>query len=314
MRHVRGIELSKLEEWRLLGGWGQEHKDEWDADVADKDSFYKRPDEEQRFSERSQRVLKNNKAKLEKVLSKSPYSFNLFFLRAGRAEKKRWHLLRDNGGEGQIKNEKALEVLREENTDIDNLSWERSINFIFFGLPVTNRQLPPTPWIVLHWMAHALTAGADGKIRQGPEDWSNVNQLGIWDLFDAAFNESYKFTSGMFSDEVSEGGEVLPESDREEFYRGVLMPAVLTFRSARAKKLTSASEGVMDLFAQYIWNAGKLGLNRPPKNLRTRRTMYGVMEFEDNGTAFANFKKLRTELKVIFKRVMDNAVGKWYIM
>ena len=307
MNHEERLELSKLNEWKLLGGWGKEHPDEYTG--------------KQRFPERSHNVLLKNKPKLDAVLSKSPYDFNIFFLRRGRKEKRKWHIL-SSGDEGFLDGRSALAFMREENVDVDALRWRKSINFIFLGTGIDSNNLPPTPWIVLHWMAHALTAGADGTSHDKNEYTDAMSTLGMWKEVGALIEDAYvtdvdniknwgfmeREAYNVVLDLDDMGADFQPHPRTSAFLLNDFFPAVFTFRSARDKKMVTIEEGVQDLFTQFIWN-GRKGIEvKSPSKIFMYEDEFLVKKSGADGV-FRNFKK---KMDGIFKRIMDNAVGKWY--
>ena len=299
------MELAKLREWKLAGGW--EGRSEYYR-LAPGGKWKKRDSKDERFPEKSHKVLQNAKSKLEKILSRSPYDFNIVFLRQGHKKPKKWHniTMRDSRTEGFIKTEKALKFLREEGVEIDSASWRRSINFIMLGTGIGSASLPPTPWIIVHWMTHALVAGFQGDDNDFSEGIRLTRESGLYTALATVMADSYAGKDGDI-----DPFDIHEDDDYywEDFFQHAFMPAVFTFRSARAKRLTTMQEGLQDLFTQYMWNPPRKGiqLNRPPKTIEFDGDVYTRKSGAED--AFDAFKK---EIESIFKGMLDNAVGKWY--
>ena len=311
MRHEERLEQAKLREWKLLGGWGEEHPDEYRMNHEPVKT------EKQLFPKRSEFVLRKNKPKLEKILSKVPYDFNLFFLRSGRIKVDDWQL--DWEGkmrEGLVPRETALRYLANENIDVDALNWRKSINFFFLGTGVNFRNLPPTPWIVLHWMAHALTAGYEGRRGSKNSDYYYIHRLGIWHMLAQLIKNAYRpvnLTAQEILPEIISDASTDPFNFNLQIKRW--MPFIFTFRSARDRKLVSGSEGVQDLFVQYMWN-GKKGivLNRPETIEYKHQGRYPVV-FARRGkvTAQKAFARFKRQVETRFREILDQSIGGWFL-
>ena len=351
MRRLESIELVKLESadlkhWELVGGWGEE-RPEYRSDT--KGGVRREEVHNESFPDVSRRVLIRNKSKLEKVLANSPYDFNVFFLRAGRAEKKSWHKLRETHAEGEWTSQMALEVLKSEDVDIESLDWKRSINFIFWGIaPQTRgiRILPPTPWIVLHWMAHALGTGMSGRAlsKDSRAIVMYFFHTPLWDSFGKMLRKSYRgtddFSKKLLSTLIAFLEKKLPAEisidfriDVETLLTEDLLPDLFTYGSARAKGIGSQPEGLLELFAQYIWNGNKgIVLKRPPPKLFVSDKRFNLGLYNDivdpsagggkyrkpdvvrTPNASAAFRKFKNDADAFMGKVMRQSVGKWYAM
>ena len=309
MNHEERLELSKLREWKLLGGWGKEHPDEYDVTPLGDVSLKPTP----LYPTRAESVLLKNKPKLEAILNRSPYNFNLFFLRSGQSKRKKWHnLAAKDMEEGRLLDVRALNFLMEEGVYPETLNWKRSINFLFLGTGVKGTNMPPTPWIVLHWMAHALIAGADGRKHGVNDDSHTINRLGIWELLADLLENSYTDVGeSSFAWSIEDLRDMKWKLKNETIHLLMksFMPALFSFRSARSGRLTSHTEGIHDLFTQYMWNPRKRGivLNNLPRRLET---LDGILHKKKTADKATRWFKLKVE--DIFEEILVNAVGKWY--
>ena len=352
MKHVESFELSELKRWGLVGGWGEEHPDEYNFSekLSPSESDY------QRFSTIEQKVLRNAHRKLTKVLKRSPYKFNIFFVRRTKEQnlrdKSAWHSLARK--EGQISEREVFRILQSENVDVGSLDWKRSINFLMFGTQkaaASGGNLPPTAWIVLHWMAHAFTAGMFGKKQDKGSEDSNFKNSGVYEILGELVKDSYKggdvysereldlVTTALsygkktpvYQRDIGDFGRSIGSvrvDDRKLYDKltsGVIrsdwflsktfFPKVLTFGSARRNRINNVTEGLQEIFAQYIWTGGgvKLAADPPAKIVDPKydwdRETLTLVKISNADRAF---DRAESKLKAYFKRIMDNAVGKWH--
>ena len=174
-------------------------------------------------------VLYKDNLRLKRYLDKSKIPFNLYFT----AYKDEAQIRRiEKFEEGPVKYKYAKIVIPDLPAKDDS-----AINIILRGmgnLVGKEGNLPPTPWIAVHWIAHGImkSRGLDNKIYGKLEDVL----VDMVDLDDSGYIHKR-------------------EQSKIDF-----MHDVFTFRAARKDKIRNMYEGWHDLMAQYIIT-GKIKLN-----------------------------------------------------
>ena len=225
-------------------------------------------------------LMEKRNVDLRKLLSKSRVDFNVYILADPEIGKDFESL-----GEGRIERKVVNNIYRMygRKTLPDD---KKAINVVLTGLgsyAETDGNLPPTPWIMVHWLAHAVL-----KAKGDLPYYTDLEEA----VVDHVFAEDY------------EGGyrSVTQEHDVLDF----LHQAAAT-KAARTGKLRNAAEGWHELMAHYLVS-GKVRTNRK-LNAKGHENMNITSDRWSR-----NRDKFNKQVKVLFDDALKSSVGKWFVV
>ena len=276
------IEAAKLVGWEILGD--PEGLDEkYEGDLEDNPLFG--------YSKREFMVLQKTNVKLARMLAKTEHRFRLYFLLDYDAG---FEL--DDEPEGPINYSRLVKYLEEAGIDPPEKD-STSINIVMRGLGgalVEKENLPPTPWIIVHWIAHAVSKDSDGYNRAGHWMYRNLKDT-VNDVIDGVYG-----TRGL--------------DQSKEF-----LEKLFQFRSARKRQVRNFYEALHDAFTEYL-TTGDIRVGDMPLSIKQhplhgedppRRPKKGSMdEIYLNGVV----EDMVDEFKAVFEQRLDSAEGKWYVV
>ena len=312
MKHVRGVELSKLEEWRLVG-------DEDDPFVPEpvegKRKGYRDYKQSRGHTRQDLNLLRKRRAELTKVLNRVPWKFRFYFFvqpvsksgakgpsdtRGGYRDKSD-NTYFMNMWDDKITEQQARKAFKDYGEPFPK-KWKDSINVIHSGISSPQEgNLPPSPWMVIHRLAHPVLG------RSMPSrGWGSFYGQAWKDFIETVYmDERWMARYGGLKDQDQ-------ALDLMEYNK--LVETMFTFRSARLSRIESSIEAIHEIFTDFIYKGGKLGETNPPPRSITKE--WGT---EHMGTAFGSDKeielavrKLKRELKAGFVDDLNKAVGQWY--
>lgn len=263
-------EKAKLELWDFIGKPEDEYSDEsWTG-----------------YSKREMRVLQNTNVKLARMLSRSKIKFRIFFILDPQAgvDISKWE------GEGPVKYSRVSRELKRNKLPVPAKD-PSSINVLLSGMGESFKEkenLPPTPWIIIHWIAHGvMKKHATGAFMS---------------------NDDYNFIKHDFTDTL---GYIYtsPYVNRIDDDRILdFMHSAFQFRSARKRMIRNIYEGMHDLMAEYIIR-GDIRVGPLPDKMGDLSLLKGeetiVKDTMDN---------LMSKLKERFDEQLKAAKGRWYII
>ena len=159
---VATVEKAKLKLWDYLGfedgvfdSWGD--GDPYDGPLSG-------------YSKRELKVIQSTNVKLARMLSRSKHDFRVFFLLEEDIENE----FDDYRESGPVPFSNVASILKSMGLAVPRNS-SRSVNVILTGLgqAFTDKgNLPPTPWIVVHWIAHGVLKTSHNSAKDyEPMDW-----------------------------------------------------------------------------------------------------------------------------------------------
>lgn len=246
------------------------------------------PDEESwtGYSEREIRVLQNTNVKLSRMLSRSKTKFRIFFVLDQQAgvDISKWE------GEGPVPYSRVSRELKSNDLEVPEND-RTSVNVLLTGMGEAFREkenLPPTPWIIVHWIAHGImkTGGAGTPGRTS--------------VYDHIFLD-FKDTLGYIY--VSDDFALIDDKTILDFMHGIFQ-----FRSARKRQLRNVYEGMHDALTEYIIR-GDIRTNKPPADLDDLSLLKDEDVIVDNA-----MDDLMDKLKMHFDKRLAKAKGRWFVI
>ena len=233
-------------------------------------------------------LLQKRNLELKKLLSRSYYDFNLYVILdpvVGKYMQQR--LPREEAvGFGEV--ESVLRYHYPERDDVGVEPDEGGISVVLTGDGAdVGKQgiMAPTPWIVVHWIAH-------GVLKSDPND------RGRW----------YEKLHDAFADMASAFSHQLRQPQPIGSYADIkmksLMEEMFVFRSARRKKLRDVPEGWHELMAHYIV-ANKVVVN---KKLPIAFATTNKAQWKKESKKFAK------KAERILDSALDFARGQWFVI
>ena len=271
-------------------------------------------------------LIQKGKSKLEKLLSKSPMNFNIYFLLTPLERGD----LPENKTESPLKWGKINKVLRRAGLDDDIPKDNSAVNIVLTGLGEEvgfADNLPPTPWIITHWIAHGVMKG-DSDVLGVPDYEDNtgfirhLNGLVIDYVMDMAKNPWDEDDEPEEYDEWEErknSGELYYYEAGDDASDGQatetafnFQKAAFTFRSARTGKLRNGYEGWYELMAQYIIE-GKVRLK---KNLDRDGMYFGeeYVDFDKEKWKSSIRSEMKARLEMELELILSEAKGYYFIV
>ena len=295
MNHEERLELSKLVRWNIVGDESDPYVPE---KIRGKHKHFRAAKDRKGFSKKDLNIIRKTYPRLQEVLDRSPWKFRLHFFvqpkaldpskgRIGRRGDKNFYF---GGGQGGL----DLAVVRQAFADYGEpfpAKWKDSINVIltgsFFNEDPAYRNMPPSPWIVIHNMAHALVK---------------------------SYEFAYHYALLGLMKNAYDGGQILTTSDLENNKK--LIETVFNFRSARMGRLRNFNEGLHEIFTSFVHNGGKLGrLNTPPDTIVQGRYKENELSLSDNtGKVEKALKRFRKDIERGSRRALRKAKGGWYYL
>ena len=297
MRYDARLELSKLAQWNIVGDEDKPYIPKGDKGgkrrpFGPRDRF-----DNHGFTEEELRLINKTRPKLARILDRSPWNFRLHFFvlpyKKSKFGRKKTYFVEDEREITLLDAKKAFSDYGEPFPE----NWKDSINIImtgsFFNEGTGGRNMAPTPWIVMHNMAHGL------------------KHQGYFQEYQRAFNFLFQ--------QVYQG--YLQQKDRRvsnmvRFSR--VVETMFDFKSARQGRLRNFSEAMYEIFTSFMHNGGKLkGLNLPPAAIKTRsRTLY--LHEDMNGELALDYIEDRVgefkwRMEEASRESLNKSVGKWFV-
>ena len=309
MEHENRIERAKLEQWNLVGDVDKPYNP-YVAGNDKRKPWGRRKAGDRGFSKEELDFLRKTYPRLKKVLDKSHWKFRVhFFILPWPGTVKRTGLQYFAGHE--VKSIPLSEVKKafQDYHEPYPGDGKDSINVIltgsFFNEGPGKRNMAPTPWIVIHNMAHALQSLFYSDfifaVRNFVDDTYFLDDEGNR-KFDYPFPDPAK---GHYREFMS----IVMDSR--------ILETVFTFASARRGRIRNFGEGMLEIFTSFVHNGGKLGkVNPPPDYLRVEYggSKYGVRVQRDVQERMkSHMDYFKGMLEEIADRALDRAVGKWYV-
>lgn len=243
---------------------------------------------------------------VKKKFNNNENTFNLYFVNSAAADK--WtevgvvdlDWVKKNLGE-----EVAKEVSPHYGGD--------DINVIF-----TNNKgaenMPMTPWMMAHRIAHALGRRGGYPSRNQVSSYKEANDV-IINCMKRIF-EFYNISWDVRPDQYT-GGEYR-KTRKSQLMMKHFFTSVCTFRSARKNQIREWFEVLHELFAQYI-TTGKIKFNPVPKTFGSKIAFgkgTGQYSIKDSDMQDANehLENLAEDLKWIFEGMLTEVSGKILVM
>ena len=300
MRYVESIELSKLAKWKIIGD--------------ENDPFVPKPVEGQRrgyrdlpqsrgLTEQDLNLLRKRRAELTKILDRVPWKFRFYFFvqpvsKSGVVGPPDGLGYKREGDpsyfvtswQEKLTKKQAQKAFEDYGEPFPK-KWKDSINIIHAGTTTPEvDNLPPTPWMIIHRVAHAVLLHSTIYAR----DWHSHYGKAWKDFIDKVYSTDVK------SDEST-----------DLMHYNKLVETMFTFRSARLDRIQTATEAIHEIFTDFIYKSGKLGrLNLPPKSIKQKGV--GVRTRGSDKEIELAMRKLKKDLVAGFVRDLNKAVGKWY--
>ena len=299
------IRLAKLDKWQIVGDKPYELPYYSSEMMPDKRGLQKRSVIDARgFTEADMRVLNRARAKITKVLDKVPWKFRLhFFLQPEfLAPRGDLHNLVDT--EGPIKTKEAQKMFWAYEEKWDK-NWQNSINLIvrgaFFNEAESGHNLPPTAWIIAHWIGHSLLKGYEGRRLLFGEKYE-------WAFLDLLQNSYFDDDRNM--------GSLRPRGSWTYDIGKKVLEGMFTFRSARRGEIRNFYEGVHEMFALFLQRGGTLGkVGLPPEKVQLRRKSLTRYDEDDPAAALRQqVDDFKERVEKGFREDLNNAVGKWFMV
>ena len=284
MRRLRTTETATLVEWGLIGT----------EPLADNDG---EDDTFSGFRERELRVLQRTNVKLARMLSRNKTKFRLFFA----IDESVSSALDYDLDEGLVTYGSMQRALTEFGVPAHRLPKEdrSAVNVIFRGLGDGFNQrdnLPPTPWIVIHWIAH-------GVMKTGTAADSAASYNAVQDTLTDAISSLY----GIYTPRGNEGINIKDDAGRD------FMHSAFTFRSARKRMLRSWWEGIHELFAEWL-STGSVRWKTPAQEIG-RKPNKGFLCCEPRDEYIGEIMDdMVKKLGRAFENVLADAKGSWYVV
>ena len=191
------------------------------------------------YSKRELRVIQGTNVKLARMLSKSKLKFRIFFVLDTDAAD-----YLSEYSEGCINYSQLKMDLLRYKLNVPKKGAD-SINVVLRGMGTAFKErenLPPTPWIVIHWIAHGVMKDDNDNSRYYTEIQNDVNDL----LYAMYGIEPHKRLGPEYA---------------TEFFKHIF-----TFRSARKRLIRNIPEGAHDAMVEYI-TRGDIRYKKPPPKL-----------------------------------------------
>ena len=252
------------------------------------------------FREPDRRLLSNPRVQLkaENFFSKTNHDFRLFFSNIpGTGSYSEY---------GEV-SPAAISVIFKKDAEqiLDNI--ENNITIIYVGNKGVDKVLL-TPWMMAHRFGHALRAT---RSYSGSDTW-DAAQTHFWNTINSILNDYYRIRN-------TETSQLVPLSMRQA-YNG-LFNVIGTQRSSKNKKINRPYEFMYELFAQYL-NTGTITLNPIPERFGFGRQAWGrpgrIATISSEDRSLESRKQvsdtLARDMQLLFKDVLDSAVGKIYLM
>ena len=288
MKLLESFELAKLEDWQLVG---DEDNPFVPKPVRGESPRYRARTQSRGHSEQDLNLLRKRKAELTKVLDRVPWKFRFYFFIQPVLKKRKGTRPRlGNRGktyfpselDGILTTAQARKAFKDYGEPFPGDGRE-AINVIHAGVTFSSKgyaspQVPPTPWMILHRVAHPIVS------------------LGqYWDAFGKWLGVVY----GLY--EPDEDVEYIVEDNK-------IIERLFNFRSARKRTLLNSTEGIHEIFVDFIFNKGQLNKMNPgyPEKVRDWETWYRK-ESPMRGRV-----TLREDLEAAVTNDLNRAVGKWY--
>jgi len=234
-----------------------------------------------------------------------PYNFRFFVINKPR--------LRQYRESGEASPEKIRAIFPAE-ADTILKDHEGAITVLYIG-NYGDAKVMFTPWVMAHRIGHAIVANNYGGNRQESSPWYIAEQ----DFFESISLILQNFYGIPI--ERSYNGRY-PVWGKNQQYYNALFNAIGTQRSSRENQIKRPYEFLYELFAQYIQTGdvkfnplpvsigfGRKAWGRPTKYIGLKQ-QYRTPEFDRE----ANLNKLGEKLVRNFNAVLQNAVGKIYLM
>ena len=290
MRRVRTIETATLVEWGLIGTEPMA-----DSDVEDTFSG---------FRERELRVLEKTNVKLARMLSRNKTKFRLFFA----LDESIAAALDNELEEGPARYSEIRRVVAEWGNSPDAIPKHdgNAVNVILRGMGDAfddRDNLPPTPWIVIHWIAHGVlkTGATPGRLSDTP----------AYAAVEDAIGEAIEMLYGVWLGPLSGVGG--PKSSEMAELATKFIHSVFTFRSARKGILRNFWEGVHEAFTEWL-TTGRIKVRQPPDELKAGRTHAGIGYDQKDSYVGEVMDDMLKALDKAFENVLADAKGKWYLV
>ena len=302
MKHEERLEHAKLEEWKLIGDEDQLFVQEHDVKPYKKGLPGRRVTQFRGFSRTDLNVLKRTKPKLEKVLNRVPWKFRLYFFLEPTS---RHRPLRDliSISEGPITRRTAFKAFDLVNFPVPG-KWNDSINVLiqgsFFNQAAAGRNMPPTSWVIVHWIGHVV-------LKAGSDNLGNAYYLAFHRLLTTIY-EGRWWPLSPIKDGTLMRFDV--PTIRNMVGSSHIIESMFSFRSARERNVRTFFEGVYEIFSHYIHQKGQIGeLNPPPE------TIFGgaAAEFtRKDAKVEPALERFAKDMETAFERDLGKAVGEWF--
>ena len=244
------------------------------------------------------KLIIDKKPVLEKLLSKSPVNFNLYFVMYS-------DLLPGNQEGLVVKEKKLFRTLPKRLRKQLEHSRQNAVTVFIDGLGNAvgiNGNLPPTPWIITHSIAHVIL-----KVLR------TDSRYHYYLLLEKALAKIFLAMYGLSAIST-------PNPNDNEHIRKFMEDA-FTFRSARSRRIRDDYEGWHELLTQYIIT-GKVRTNKKlPKRAwdlknpnNKRKDDDAETDRKENEIWLSYRNEFQQAVKTIFDKALSDAKGKIFIV
>jgi len=241
-----------------------------------------------------------NRLKAERFFKQTPYNFRLFFSNiSGHGRYSEY---------GSMNPELVKIIFAEHGEEIVK-GHKDAITVVFVGNKGDAKRML-TPWLMAHRFGHAIRAGGRRK-RDTSVSWQEAENR-LFDKVNQILNDFYNKPG-------EPGGKLKSELSKEY---NALFNAIGTQRSSREGNILRPYEFFYEIFAQYI-GTGNITFNPLPVSIGYGQQAWGhptqVMslksaELRDTAKRQYATEMLARDMEIIFNDVLNDAVGKIYIM
>ena len=278
--------LARLKSWDFIGT-----KEDFEP-VADDGGDVNRG-----WRQKDLQLLEKRNLDVRKMLSKSPFDFSLYFV----LDKEVNAVMRKWGPSEAPLREEHKRGIREDLSSLGgghDLPEDRSaINVVLTGMGNTfgkEDNLPPTPWIVVHWIAHGVMKTKGGGNFLEADRYDTYNKA--WEILADAYADA---AVGVDRRDVKSPFVFVPgwKSYKKEMLG--FMHRALTFRAARKGLGRDPWELLHDLLAQYIVKG----------RVKTNAELGGSFQWNSAGR-----KRFESRMEDLFDMALKSAKGKTFVV
>ena len=288
-RLIRSVEVAKLVEWDFLGRSDRPNRGE---DTG--------------WTDREINALQKTNVKLARMLSRTDARFRLYFVPTVPGL-----LSRSVSREGYVNERTARAIFKELHLPFVGKD-DQAISVFFRGMGTgfeRKENLPPTPWIVVHWLGHVILKVNELIDHTGAWHYGRLSRA-VYQLVNAAYDTSEWGAAWMIdSSTATNRGSFIGKA-----FLWLAHTGLLEFRAARTGKIRNAAEAFHDMFAEWLTTGrirtGKLAPYVKIDDAHDIATLRPISRAEQQ-MAVGNFA---LEAGRTFENALDMAKGNWYVI